>query len=92
MASFLRFVIQTGLLLLGVLSLSQSVKLYLTYRYAHERVDGTGIGVSFLGFEIDDRVPIAEIPYFAGRYLAAGAVLFLLLAVSWLTARRASTR
>ena len=88
MVGYIRFVLQVVLFILGALSLWKSVNLYLTYKYAHERVDGSGIGVSFLGFEIDDRVPTAEIPYFAGRYLAAGVVLFGLLLISWLTARR----
>jgi len=43
-------------------------------------VDGDGIGVYFLCFEINDRVPKEEIPIYAHRFLNT-ALIFTLVAV-----------
>jgi Fe2+ transport system protein B len=37
-------------------------------------VDGDGIGVYFLGMEINDRVPEAEIPTYATQFLKYGMI------------------
>ena len=44
--------------------------------------DGAGIGTSFLGFEINDRVPEESIPKYAkGFFVASGVVLVVGLAI-----------
>ncbi|CAM3540751.1 hypothetical protein GCM10009865_07670 [Aeromicrobium ponti] len=40
-------------------------------------VDGNGIGIHFLGFEINDRVPKASIPVYAIGFLASSLVTLL---------------
>ncbi|MTD31261.1 hypothetical protein [Planomicrobium sp. YIM 101495] len=41
-------------------------------------VDGAGIGVYFLFFEINDRAAAQDIPFYAGIFFAASAVVLLL--------------
>jgi len=59
------------LVLLSVLLLEKGIDLS---QLAHE-VDGTGIGISFLGMEIDDRVPRSEIHQYAAGFMLAGLVM-----------------
>jgi hypothetical protein len=64
--------------LLGVLLLTQGIHLRAI---GADDVDGNGIGVYFLGMEINDKVQSADIPSYANGFLGTGAI-FLLLAVS----------
>jgi hypothetical protein len=64
--------------LLGVLLLIQGRSLRAM---GAEAIDGDGIGVYFLGMEINDRVAGADIPTYANGFLGTGTIL-LLLAVS----------
>lgn len=41
-------------------------------------VDGAGIGVYFLLFEINDRVPVRDIPAYANAFFIASGVMALL--------------
>ncbi|MCM3666197.1 hypothetical protein M3204_17395 [Mesobacillus subterraneus] len=41
-------------------------------------VDGDGIGVHFLGFEINDRVPEASIPSYAIGFFVTSAITLLM--------------
>lgn len=41
-------------------------------------VDGAGIGVYFLFFEINDRVAAKDIPFYAGMFFAASVIVSLL--------------
>lgn len=41
-------------------------------------VDGDGIGIHFIGFEINDRVPKASIPVYAIGFLASSLVTLLI--------------
>jgi hypothetical protein len=63
---------------LGVLLLTQGMNLRTI---GEEAVDGDGIGVYFLGMEINEKVPTADIPSYANGFLGTGTIL-LLLAVS----------
>ncbi|MFG6494596.1 hypothetical protein P8610_04510 [Fictibacillus sp. UD] len=45
-----------------------------------EEVDGNGIGVYFLGMEINEKVATADIQSYANGFLGTGTI-FLLLAV-----------
>ncbi|GAB7388378.1 hypothetical protein BSNK01_22150 [Bacillaceae bacterium] len=40
-------------------------------------VDGGGIGVHFLGLEINDKVPVESIPKYAIGFLVAGVITML---------------
>ncbi|MFE1245008.1 hypothetical protein ACFW35_12825 [Fictibacillus sp. NPDC058756] len=64
--------------LLGVLLLTQGLSLRAV---GAETIDGDGIGVYFLGMEINDKVATADIPTYANGFLGTGTIL-LLLAVS----------
>ncbi|WP_176167316.1 hypothetical protein [Mesobacillus jeotgali] len=44
-------------------------------------VDGEGIGIHFLGFEINDRVPEASIPSYARGFFIAAGISFVLMVV-----------
>lgn len=59
------------LALLSVLLLEKGLDLS---QLAH-KVDGSGIGVSFLGMEIDDRVARSEIHEYAAGFMLAGLAL-----------------
>ncbi|RZT23469.1 hypothetical protein [Fictibacillus sp. BK138] len=63
---------------IGVLLLTKGLSLRAI---GAESIDGDGIGVYFLGMEISDRVPTADIPTYANSFLGTGVIL-LLLAVS----------
>jgi hypothetical protein len=63
---------------LGVLLLTQGMNLR---SIGKEAVDGEGIGVYFLGMEINENVPTADISSYANGFLGTGTIL-LLLAVS----------
>ncbi|MGA4721225.1 hypothetical protein [Fictibacillus nanhaiensis] len=69
----------TGILfsVLGVLLLTQGLHLR---SIGEEKVDGNGIGVYFLGMEINEKVARADIPSYANGFLGSGTI-FLLLAV-----------
>lgn len=41
-------------------------------------IDGDGIGLDFLGIEINDRLPNAQIPQYAWTFLLIGALLMLI--------------
>lgn len=41
-------------------------------------VDGAGIGVYFLFFEINDRATAQDIPFYAGMFFAASVIVSLL--------------
>jgi hypothetical protein len=47
-------------------------------------VDGDGIGVYFLCFEINDRVPNEEIPIYAHRFLNTALILTVVAVISGL--------
>jgi hypothetical protein len=64
--------------LIGVLLLTKGLSLRAI---AAETVDGDGIGVHFLGMEISNRVPTADIPIYANGFLGTGVIL-LIFAVS----------
>ncbi|MDM5317057.1 hypothetical protein QUF49_13705 [Fictibacillus sp. b24] len=69
----------TGILfsVLGVLLLTQGLHLR---SMSLEEVDGNGIGVYFLGMEINEKVATADIQSYANGFLGTGTI-FLLLAV-----------
>lgn len=62
---------------LGVLLLTQGLHLR---SIGIEEVDGNGIGVYFLGMEINDKVAGTDIQSYANGFLGTGTI-FLLLAV-----------
>lgn len=75
MKYWLSFII---LILISVLFLKQGMDLWKL----GTDVDGDGIGVHFLAFEINDSVPEANIPSYAiGFFVAAGLTLGLILGI-----------
>lgn len=62
------------LLILAALMLFKAVGLFTV----GTNVDGDGIGVHFLGMEINDRVPEAEIPIYAAHFLRYGSIILLI--------------
>lgn len=66
------------LIVISVLFLQQGLDLWKL----GTDVDGDGIGIHFLGFEINDSVPEASIPSYAtGFFIAAGLSFLLMLVV-----------
>jgi hypothetical protein len=73
-----RWVIVCVLLLFGVLLLNKGLDLWSL----GTNVDGDGIGVHFLGFEINDRVPEESIPSYAiGFFISSIFALIISFAV-----------
>ena len=50
----------------------------LCNRFYIEVRDGDGIGLYFLGFEINDRLPYGEIPFYLWSFSAVGIVLIII--------------
>jgi hypothetical protein len=42
-------------------------------------IDGDGIGISFLGIEINDNVAISQVPYYAWSMIGLGILLFIII-------------
>ncbi|WP_227396248.1 hypothetical protein [Jeotgalibacillus aurantiacus] len=62
---------------LGILSGLLALKGYLVMQTL-KTVDGAGIGITFLGFEVNDRVLTSEIMSYAyGFWIVSGAVLLV---------------
>lgn len=74
----MKWVLGIFLSLFGVLLLTHGMNLRAAVT---KEVDGDGIGVYFLGMELNDRVAAADIPSYANGFLGTGTI-FLLLAVS----------
>ncbi|CEG27256.1 hypothetical protein [Bacillus sp. B-jedd] len=70
----MRFTRTFGVILLALLSVLLLEKGLDLSQLAH-KVDGTGIGISFLGMEIDDRVARSEIHRYAAGFMLAGLVM-----------------
>ncbi|SFK34005.1 hypothetical protein SAMN04487936_111121 [Halobacillus dabanensis] len=49
-------------------------------------VDGDGIGIHFLGMEINDRVPETEIPMYATQFLMYGSTTLLIALIMFVPA------
>lgn len=52
--------------------------LELFNRFYIEVRDGDGIGLYFLGFEINDKLPYGEIPFYLWGFLTIGMLLIIL--------------
>jgi|GEM_PF-2879490 len=61
MTSIFRWILPVTLILFAVLLFYKGIELW----YVRTNVDGDGIGVHFLGFEINDRVNAKNIPAYA---------------------------
>ncbi|WP_108671698.1 hypothetical protein [Peribacillus acanthi] len=44
-----------------------------------KNIDGDGMGISFLGFEINDSVAISQVPYYAWSMIGLGILLFIVI-------------
>ncbi|WP_349408761.1 hypothetical protein [Pseudalkalibacillus sp. SCS-8] len=57
-------------------------------------VDGDGIGIHFLMFEVNDRVPTSEIPYYTKSFFTASGITAVFaiaaLALPFFTSKRSS--
>ncbi|MCM3123158.1 MULTISPECIES: hypothetical protein [unclassified Mesobacillus] len=77
------------LIVVSVLFLKQGMELW----NLGTDVDGAGIGIHFLGFEINDSVPEASIPSYAiGFFIAAGLSIGLMLVIFGRKNGRVKTR
>ncbi|MFZ3130621.1 MAG: hypothetical protein WA125_05825 [Desulfosporosinus sp.] len=47
-------------------------------RFYNEVRDGDGMGLYFYGFEINDKVPYGQIPFYLWSFLAIGILLIIL--------------
>jgi hypothetical protein len=74
MNSIKGWIVSILLILLGALLAKQGVELWSL----GTNVDGDGIGVHFLGLEINDRVPEASIPSYAIGFFVLSAITLLL--------------
>ncbi|WP_198530521.1 hypothetical protein [Bacillus sp. LL01] len=74
MKSMIRLFIFIFLAVLTVLLITEGFQLWTL----GTAVDGKGIGVYFLGMEINDRVPVAKIPSYAFGFFFAGLCTLLL--------------
>lgn len=74
MNSIKNWIVSILLIILGVLLAKQGVELWSL----GTNVDGDGIGVHFLGLEINDRVPEASIPSYAIGFFVSSAITLLL--------------
>ncbi|MET3729233.1 hypothetical protein ABID52_002814 [Fictibacillus halophilus] len=73
----MRWIIGIFFSILGILLLTHGLNLRTA---AETKVDGDGIGVYFLGIEINESVPSVDIPSYANGFMGSG-VIFLILAV-----------
>ncbi|MGM0804119.1 MAG: hypothetical protein ACQET8_05220 [Bacillota bacterium] len=73
----MRWVIGILFSIIGILLLTQGLNLR---EIAKHSVDGDGIGVYFLGIEINESVPTEDILSYANGFMGSG-VIFLILAV-----------
>jgi len=62
------------LFLVGALFTYKGINLYLSY---FNFIDGDGIGIYFLGFEINDKVPIGYVPIYATSITILGIMLII---------------
>ncbi|MBN3554743.1 hypothetical protein JYA63_10730 [Fictibacillus nanhaiensis] len=63
--------------LVGIILLTHGLNLRAI---AENSVDGDGIGVYFLGIEINESVPAVDIPSYSNGFMGSG-IIFLILAV-----------
>ena len=73
----IRWVIVAIFILLAILLLTKGLNLLSVGK----NVDGDGIGVHFLFFEINDNVPTESIPSYAIGFFSSSIVAFVLSAV-----------
>ncbi|MEA4925357.1 MAG: hypothetical protein VB084_08615 [Syntrophomonadaceae bacterium] len=62
--------------ILGVYFIFKACSLYGTY-FSFNDGDGDGIGIYLLGFEINDKVPIGNVPVYATAITVLGIILIL---------------
>ena len=62
-----------------------------SYSLFHMVQDGWGIGIDFLGFEINDKVPFEQVSQYAAVFLLIGTVILLVSLVLFYKAREHKT-
>ncbi|WP_128894668.1 hypothetical protein [Longirhabdus pacifica] len=68
-----RFIVPISILFIGVLMLIKGLQLWSI----GDNVDGDGIGITFLFFEINDTVLTKDIPKYATIFFIAGTITIL---------------
>lgn len=74
MAAAYKWLGLTFLILIAILMFNRGLNLWSL----GTNVDGDGIGVYFLGLEINDRVPEADIPQYAIGFFISGLITILI--------------
>ncbi|WP_043932080.1 hypothetical protein [Bacillus sp. EB01] len=74
MGSIVRVIWIILLLIFGALFFVKGIQLWKSIA----TVDGNGIGLTFLGFEVSDSVKLDEIRYYAGIFISGGIASFIL--------------
>jgi len=71
---------------ISILFILKALDLYYIF-YIGVR-DGDGIGLYFLGVEINDKLPYGQIPFYLWRFLAIGTLLIIFSVILFIWAKK----